>query len=87
MQKPSASTTVFAIVTRFAVIGFLTVLVHGQEGSANRIGVGSDVHGWLGTETLKTRFGDFEFAGGYPAVWASSTLRPRTYGLTLTYRY
>lgn len=23
-------------------------------------------HGWLGTETLKTRFGDFEFKGGYP---------------------
>jgi iron complex outermembrane recepter protein len=27
------------------------------------------------------------FAGGYPAVWTDSTLRPRTYGLTLTYRY
>jgi hypothetical protein len=24
-------------------------------------------YGWLGTETLKTRFGDFEFKGGYPA--------------------
>ena len=23
-------------------------------------------HGWLGTETLKTRFGDFEFKNGYP---------------------
>src|SRR5262245_30849887 len=24
-------------------------------------------HGWINTETLKTRFGDFEFKGGYPA--------------------
>jgi hypothetical protein len=24
-------------------------------------------HGWLGNETLKTRFGDFEFKNGYPA--------------------
>src|SRR5262245_32144209 len=24
-------------------------------------------HCWLNTETLKTRFGDFEFKGGYPA--------------------
>ena len=24
-------------------------------------------YGWLGTETLKTRVGDFEFKGGYPA--------------------
>jgi hypothetical protein len=23
-------------------------------------------HGWLTTETLSTRFGDFEFKGGYP---------------------
>lgn len=23
-------------------------------------------HGWLATETLSTRFGDFDFAGGYP---------------------
>jgi hypothetical protein len=26
----------------------------------------ADPHGWLNTETLKTRFGDFEFKGGYP---------------------
>jgi outer membrane receptor protein involved in Fe transport len=25
--------------------------------------------------------------GGYPAVWSASTLRPRTYGMTLLYRY
>ena len=27
----------------------------------------TDSHGWLGTETLKTRFGDFAFKNGYPA--------------------
>jgi hypothetical protein len=27
----------------------------------------AEPHGWLGTETLKTRFGDFEFENGYPA--------------------
>jgi hypothetical protein len=26
----------------------------------------TDSHGWLGTETLKTRFGDFAFKNGYP---------------------
>jgi hypothetical protein len=26
----------------------------------------AEPHGWLNTETLKTRFGDFEFKGGYP---------------------
>jgi len=25
--------------------------------------------------------------GGYPAVWSASSLRPRTYGMTLLYRY
>src|SRR5262249_43502330 len=24
-------------------------------------------HGWINSETLKTRFGEFEFKGGYPA--------------------
>jgi hypothetical protein len=27
----------------------------------------AEPHGWLGTETLQTRFGDFEFKNGYPA--------------------
>ena len=26
----------------------------------------AEPHGWLNTETLRTRFGDFEFKGGYP---------------------
>ncbi len=27
---------------------------------------GTEAHGWLNTETLKTRSGDFEFKNGYP---------------------
>ena len=27
----------------------------------------AEPHGWLGTETLKTHAGDFEFKNGYPA--------------------
>ena len=33
-----------------------------------------DPHGWLGTETLQTRFGDFQFEGGYPAGDAADRL-------------
>src|SRR5262245_58344417 len=33
-----------------------------------------DPHGWLNTETLKTRFGDFEFKGGYPVGDAARRL-------------
>ena len=34
----------------------------------------SDPHGWLGTETLQTRFGDFEFKDGYPVGDAAQRL-------------
>jgi hypothetical protein len=34
-----------------------------------------DHHGWLGTETIKTRFGDFEFKGGYPTPESAQRLR------------
>ena len=32
-------------------------------------------HGWIGTETVKTRIGDFEFTNGYPAANAAGRLR------------
>src|SRR5262245_42728388 len=34
----------------------------------------TDHHGWIGTETVKTRFGDFEFKGGYPTSAAATAL-------------
>jgi hypothetical protein len=33
-----------------------------------------DPHGWIGTETINTRFGDFEFKGGYPTAEATDRL-------------
>ncbi len=35
----------------------------------------TEPHGWLGNETLKTRFGDFEFKNGYPVGDTSQRLR------------
>lgn len=32
-------------------------------------------HGWIGTETVKTRLGDFEFRNSYPTAKAASRLR------------
>jgi hypothetical protein len=37
----------------------------------------SDHHGWLGTETITTRFGNFEFKGGYPTPAAAVALQDR----------
>jgi hypothetical protein len=34
----------------------------------------TDHHGWIGTETVKTRFGDFEFQNGYPTAKATDKL-------------
>jgi hypothetical protein len=34
----------------------------------------SNQHGWIGTETVKTRFGDFEFKNGYPTAEATDKL-------------
>jgi hypothetical protein len=31
-------------------------------------------HGWIGTETVKTRFGDYEFKNGYPTPAAADAL-------------
>jgi hypothetical protein len=33
-----------------------------------------DSHGWIGTEVIKTRFGDFEFKNGYPTAAATDKL-------------
>jgi hypothetical protein len=35
----------------------------------------AEAHGWLGTETLETRLGDFEFRNSYPAGDATHQLR------------
>lgn len=34
----------------------------------------ADPHGWIESETIKTRFGAFEFKGGYPTADAATRL-------------
>ena len=55
------------ILTAVFVIGLLDA-AQGQDNSA------TDSHGWIGTETVKTRFGDFEFKNGYPTPAAADAL-------------
>lgn len=42
------------------VLSFFTIPASAQTDAG-------DGHGWFGTETVKTRYGDFEFRNGYPA--------------------
>jgi hypothetical protein len=46
----------------------------GTQTGAARTGGKPDHHGWIGTETVKTRFGDFEFKNGYPTPAAAAAL-------------
>src|SRR5262245_29666553 len=41
--------------------GMVTLLATGAAAQT------AEPHGWLGSETLKSRWGDFEFKNGYPA--------------------
>ena len=50
-----------------ATLVFLTVLVGTLGITSSAHAQQAEPHGWLGTETVKTRFGDFEFKNGYPA--------------------
>jgi hypothetical protein len=34
----------------------------------------SDPHSWIGTETVKTRYSNFEFKNGYPTAEAADKL-------------
>ena len=52
-----------------ALAAMLTVSAFSQEKTKP-----ADSHGWLGTETVKTRFGDFEFKNGYPTPAAAEAL-------------
>jgi len=53
------------IVTTGALLGWLALglqYVHAQDAKP------ADPHGWISTETIKMRFGDFEFKNGYPSL-------------------
>ncbi|SEW52828.1 DUF1254 domain-containing protein [Chitinophaga arvensicola] len=45
-----------------------------NEKAGKSTGAGSDAHGWIETETLKSRLGDFEFRNGYPTADAVKKL-------------
>jgi len=42
--------------------------------STNAYAQADDPHGWIGTETVKTRYGSFEFKNGYPTAEATDKL-------------
>src|SRR5215475_848385 len=42
--------------------------------ATNPLSHSADTHGWIGTETVATRLGDFEFRNGYPTVDAATRL-------------
>ena len=54
-------------LTYFAFAFALTLPAFAQENK-------HDPHGWIGTETVKTRFGDFEFKNGYPTPASAEAL-------------
>ena len=68
-MKANFTYSVFAVVT---AISFSSPL-HAQQTSAAPTST-ADTHGWIGTETVKTKFGDFEFKNGYPTAEAANAM-------------
>lgn len=60
------SHTKWVLLPLFVWSGFLTSNADAQR---------ADQHGWLGSETLKTRLGDFAFKNGYPSDDTSQRLQ------------
>ena len=59
------------ILTITALLGgLLSSIAYAQPQVAKPV----DPHGWIGTETVETRFGDFEFKNGYPTPAAADAL-------------
>ncbi len=58
-----------------ATLVSLAILVSAVGTPSSTYAQPAESHGWLNTETLKTRFGDFEFKNGYPAGDTAQRLR------------
>ena len=71
-MKPSLTLYVFGAA--LAVIWFAAPSQAQQSSVGQTSPQVADPHGWLGTETVKTRFGDFEFKNGYPTPAAADAL-------------
>lgn len=57
----------------FVALAF-AIPAHAQQPSGGSISPDPANTGWLGTETVKTKFGDFEFRNGYPTPAAADAL-------------
>ena len=68
----AALVAVGALFGWLAGTGQLALDVRAQEKAPAQLK--ADSHGWIGTETVKTRFGDFEFKNGYPTAEAADKL-------------
>lgn len=71
-MKPSLTLYVFGAA--LAVIWFAAPSQAQQSSVGQTSPQVADPHGWLGTETVKTKFGDFEFKNGYPTPAAADAL-------------
>jgi len=69
----AALVAVGALSGRLAGTGQLALDARAQD-KAPAEAKPADSHGWIGTETVKTRFGDFEFRNGYPTTEAADKL-------------
>src|SRR5262245_18508116 len=61
----------------FVGVGLSAVIFCGYASLPSNPGAAApsaDHHGWLGTETIKTRFGEFDFKGGYPTPESAQAL-------------
>jgi hypothetical protein len=68
---------VFGVVGGFVAVFSLSQIACAQQ---------ADPHGWLGTESLKTHFGDFQFKDGYPVGDTALAARGRGCGIHCKHR-
>jgi hypothetical protein len=66
--------TFFAAATLLAAGALLGWLASGRWSVQAQEKKAADPHGWIGTETVKTRFGNFEFKNSYPTPSSADAL-------------
>ena len=61
-------TALFVLLTGIALVEGYAIPAQAENSTV------PDSHGWIGSETVKTRFGAFEFKNGYPTPAAAEGL-------------